>query len=93
MLINGNVEMTQEKNRYLGSMISKTGLEINKENVKIMKNLSTQEKKVYMEDTVTEKVEHFEYLKSYLDQEGGKMKEVRARIEKAALAFKNLEKI
>lgn len=35
-------------------------------------------------------VDHFVYLGSCIDQEGNMRKEVRTRIAKAALAFKNL---
>lgn len=57
-----------------------------------MKNLIAKEEEVYLEGN-SEEVDHFVYLESYMDQERDMRNEVITRIAKAALAFKNFEKM
>lgn len=83
----------QEKTDSLSSLASKIGLEINKEETKIMKIPLNQNGKIHVEGTDIEEVNQFAYLGSYIDQDGDTRKEVRIRIAKAPSILKNLENI
>ena len=71
----------------------KIGLEINVPKTKILKLNANSQEPITIGDQILEDVDCFEYLGSKIDEAGGTLTDVKARINKSRTAFASLNKI
>ena len=92
-LLSHSHQQMQEKTNVVAATSLQIGLNIHKDKTKILKTNSTSTERVTLNGKPLEEVQSFTYLGSVIDQQGGTVADVKARIGKARAAFIQLKKI
>ena len=86
-------QQQEEKTNIVAEHSARLKLNIHREKKKILKVNSTSTVSATLGVEAIEDVDHFTYLGSVVDKQGGTEADVKARIGKARVAFLNLKNI
>jgi hypothetical protein len=86
-------QQMQEKTNIVAVTSSRLGLNIHKGKSRVLKVNATNTSPITLEGEALEQVDSFTYLGSILDTQGGTEADVKARINKARVAFMQLKNI
>lgn len=92
-LLSHSQQQMQEKTNMVAAISAQVGLNINKDKSKILKINPTSTKSIALHGSPLKEVQSFTYLGSIIDQHGGTVVDVKARIGKARAAFIQLKEI
>lgn len=92
-MISHNFQQLRDKMEALQIESSKMGLKINKQKTKLMRVNVQNKNDLQCEEEVIEQVNSFNYLGAKLTSDGGSLKDVEHRINKARGAFSSMNKI
>ena len=91
-LLSHSHQQMQEKTELLNAVSTQIGLNINRSKTRIMK-ANTKNNLITMNGEPLEETDSFTYLGSTINKHGGTEEDVKARIQKARVAFIMLRKI
>ena len=83
----------QEKTSTVADNSARIGLNIHKGQSKVLKVNATNTASIMLEGEVLEEMESFTYLGSIVDKQDGTDTDVRVRIDKARVAFRQLKNV
>ena len=83
----------QDKINIITEVSSQTGMNVNRNKTKVLRNNTHQIEPITLAGESLEDVTSFTYLRSVVDQNGGTDPDVKARIQKAKVAFIMLKNI
>jgi len=92
-LLSHSQQQMQDKTNVVAALSSQVGLNIHKEKTKVIKINSTSTERITLNGSPLEESQSFTYLGSIIDQQGGTVADVKARIGKARAAFIQLKNI
>ncbi|VDO91557.1 unnamed protein product [Schistosoma margrebowiei] len=92
-LLSHTHEQMQIKTVSVASFSASVGLNINKGKTKVLKYNTENSNPITLDGETLEDVESFTYLGSMIDEQGGSDEDVKAKIDKARIAFLQLMKI
>ncbi|KAK2185049.1 hypothetical protein NP493_247g03088 [Ridgeia piscesae] len=92
-LLSHSHQQMQEKTELLNTVSTQLGLNINRSKTRIMKANTKNNHPITMNGEPLEETESFTYLGSTINKHGGTAEDVKARIQKARVAFIMLRKI
>ena len=92
-LVSHSQQQMQEKTNMVAATSAQVGLNINKEKSKTLKINPSCAESITLHGIPLEEVQSFNYLGSIIDQQGGTVADVKARIGKARAAFIQLKNI
>ena len=92
-LLSHSQQQMQDKTNVVAALSSQVGLNIHKEKTKVIKINSTSTERITLNGSPLEESQSFPYLGSIIDQQGGTVADVKARIGKARAAFIQLKNI
>ena len=93
VLLSHSHQQMQEKTELLNTVSTQLGLNINRSKTRIMKANTKNNNPITMNGEPLEETDSFTYLGSTINKNGGTEKDVKARIQKARVAFIMLRKI
>ena len=83
----------QEKTRRLEKIAATTGLRINRAKTKVMRMICKSTQPITLNTGIIEEVSSFTYLGSVVSIDGGTEADIKARLNKATVAFRMLDNI
>ncbi|KAK2193911.1 hypothetical protein NP493_6g07016 [Ridgeia piscesae] len=92
-LLSHSHQQMQEKTELLNTVSTQLGLNINRSKTRIMKANTKNNNPITMNGEPLEETDSFTYLGSTINKHGGTAEDVKARIQKARVAFIMLRKI
>ena len=92
-LLSHSHQQMQEKTELLNTVSTQLGLNINRSKTRIMKANTKNNNSITMNGEPLEETDSFTYLGSTINKHGGTEEDVKARIQKARVAFIVLRKI
>ena len=92
-LLSHTQKQMQDKTSTIAETSISVGLNIHKRKSKVLKVNTSNPAPIILEGSVLEEVDHFTYLGSIVDLQGGTDADVRCRIGKARAAFLQLKNI
>ena len=92
-LLSHSHQQMQEKTELLNTVSTQLGLNINRSKTRIMKANTKNNNPITMNREPLEETDSFTYLGSTINKHGGTAEDVKARIQKARVAFIMLRKI
>ena len=92
-LLSHTHQQMQEKTADLAEVSAQVGLKVNRGKTKVLRANTKKQDPIRLNDDPLEEVEKFTYLGSTVDRQGGTDADVKARIGKARIAFRQLKNI
>ena len=83
----------KKKTELINTVSTQQGLNINRSKTRIMKASTNNNNPITLEGEPLEETESFTYLASTINKNGGTQEDVKARIQKARVAFIMLRKL